>query len=254
MGRRNEKYKDYCSKIYDTAKEMIEHALVVKLGKWAKDHPDITAFINERAKVIDNANAMVKNIDPKLSVSGPISQESNLTYTPQWVKDAPWNVLWFQNWGKIDYVFRVALEHKPILEIEGGAFRPVAEKYSLLHACDDNAVNLLQAGDLIVLPQAVHDAVLWADNQYRLLYGEYVEWTHQFRVTNEGTSITPQRGIDLSFYFSPVFGSFSAGGRAKVFSQRPRVENYQPMSTDLASLLTMARASRHYATRHWAVG
>ena len=46
MGRRNEKYKDYCSKIYDTAKEMIEHALVVKLGKWASDHPDITAFID----------------------------------------------------------------------------------------------------------------------------------------------------------------------------------------------------------------
>ena len=162
-----------------------------------------------------------------------------------------WNVLWFQSWGKVDQIFRVCLEHKAILEVDGGAFRPVAEKYSLLHACDGRSVNLQHAGDLIMLPEEVHTAVLWAEKQFRLLYEEYVEWTEQFRTNTDGTSFSPQRGIDLSFYFSPVFGSFSAGSKAKVFSQRPRIDNYQPMSTDLAALLTMARASRGYETRHW---
>ena len=83
MGRRNEKYKDYCGRIYDTCREMIEHAMILKLNKWAEDSPLITDFIEKRAKVIDNANAMVRNIDPNLKLTGPISVESTLTNTPQ---------------------------------------------------------------------------------------------------------------------------------------------------------------------------
>jgi hypothetical protein len=137
--------------------------------------------------------------------------------------------------------------HKPILNIDGGLFHCVAAKHHLMHLCEGENMTLDVDNLHSVMGEAVAHTMRWASDQYKILFKQFNEWTNQF---NEYPA---RRARDLSFYFSPVFASFSTTGNAKAFRQRPRIDDYQPMSNELATLLTMARASNFYdpSSYHW---
>jgi hypothetical protein len=245
MGRKSARYESYCARIHEVVDALIQSAISSKLQKFIDNHADIHPFVAKRAEVIDTANIMVRNIDPSLKVSGPLMTKSVMQWTPRWADSlSNWKQVWHSNWVRMYHVFQVEFEHKPMLKVEGGAFKPIIDRYNLHHLIDTenehHPLVLRDEGDLIILDEASRNAALWADKQYRLMWTDFNEWTEQF------SDYTAKRAVDLAFYFSPVFASFSSSGSAKVFRQRPRVDDYQPMSNELATLLTMARASNHY--------
>jgi hypothetical protein len=245
MGRGSTVYKDFVARIHSTANDMIEAAMKPKLSAWLKEQPEIRQCIKERSETIDIATARVHEIDPQLSVSGPIISESRLVFRPNWVKELNHWALWYRHYGTLDAVVTSKVTHKPILKAPGGAFNMMAKRYHMETLCNDEQMTLQHEGDLIIMSEAARNTILWADKQYRLLFGEFNEWTKQFK------EYTQRRAIDLSFYFSPLFASFAQMSRAKVFSQRPRVDDYTPMTQELATLLTMVRASTQYTERRW---
>lgn len=250
MGKRSEKYSTYCENVHDLCVRLIETATEAKLSTWLQNQTIITEYEQKRAAVIDEANAVVRRIDPNLKATGPLQHKSTLRWQPQWVADImPKSgysdpVVWYSRYDRLYHIFTLTFEHKPMLKVEGGVFRPLMEHHNLQYLCEDNdddmPVTLTDPSHLIVLDEASRHAVRWAETQFKLLYVELNEWTRQFK------EYSAKRAIDLSFYFSPVFASFATGPGAKVFRQRPRIDAYIPMSNELATLLTMARASNHY--------
>lgn len=241
MPRAKQRYKRYCSNIYDVASNLIEDAIVPALREWIHSDPRIKQFEQERSEAIRKAQQAVNAIDPSLKVTGPVMSESSLQYVPAWIRSSDNKQLWFKQFTRVDRVFHVRAEHALIPQCNGGVFYPLVKEYSLHHN-NDSLVVLTQVENLECMPEHTRSKVLWAERQYQILAQDFQQWTAQFRDERD------RRAIDLSCYFSPVFASFASFNIAKVFSSRPRYDEYIPMTKALATLLTMARASKHYST------
>lgn len=248
MPRKKNRYMRYCGRIYSTATYMIGEAIETPLRQWCNENPDVKECIEERGRVIELAQQAVNAFDPNLKVSGPVSDSTTLQYIPQWIRES--SDPWFIYRGPTQ-VFMIELEHKPILTTPGGAFSKLLNRYGIPVDKDTISIVTIRRPEMLqFLPENLRYKVEWASDQYKLLVHEFGEWTGQFREEND------KRAFDLAFYFSPVFSSFASLSKTKVFSSRPRVEEYIPMSNELASLLTMTRASRYYreeATQNWSV-
>jgi len=242
------KYKTLCARIFDCAEDTIKSAVAPAVEEHIKQAPAFTAYIEANSDIITRANALVAALSPLLKVSGPITTTTRFSLLSPNRRDN--SSSWFM-WGSFSHRPLVDFEipHKAILSTEGGALSGLLKERGITPNNDARVILNTQTGidkmfdDNLPLLAKLH----WAINQTRILDSEFTEWTKQFR------DYTPKRAIDLSHYFSPVFASFSSSAGAKVFSSRPRVDDYIPMSKDLAIILTTARSSRSYANTGWYV-